>query len=71
MQRTWGGLLKIWWGGQSFSQCMGEYGGRDSLEKVAYIANCYTAARVNLNYKLSSVFLCSSGTEILIAVCSF
>ena len=69
MQKTWGGLFKNWWGGGSFSQCMGEYGGRtpskkekgeyggrDSLEKGKYLANSYTAARVNVYYKLSSFF---------------
>ena len=34
----------------------GEYGGRDSLEKEKYLANSYTAARVNVYYKLSSFF---------------
>ena len=33
MQRTLVGLSKIWLVGGSFSQCMGEYGGRDSQEK--------------------------------------
>ena len=56
MQRTWGGLFKNWWGGGSFNQCMGKYGGRDSLEKGKYLANSYTAARVNVYYKLSSFF---------------
>ena len=32
-QRTWGGLFEIWWGGRSFSQCMGEYVAKDSLER--------------------------------------
>ena len=52
---------------------MGVYGGRDSLEKGKYLANSYTAARVNVYYKLSSFFLMlfRSGTEILMAVCSF
>ena len=35
---------------------MGQYGERDSLEKGKYPANSYTAARVNVNYKLSSFF---------------
>ena len=30
--------------------------GRDSLEKGKYLANSYTAARVNVNYKLSCFF---------------
>ena len=34
----------------------GEYGGRDSLEKGKYLVNSYTAARVNVYYKLSSFF---------------
>ena len=51
----------------------GEYGGRDSLEKGKYLVNSYTAARVNVYYKLSNypVFLqyyFRSGTEILMAV---
>ena len=52
---------------------MGEYGGRDSLEKEKYLANSYTAAKVNVNYKLSSFFKCyfRSETEILMEVCSF
>ena len=52
---------------------MGEYGGRDSLEKGKYLANSYTAAKVNVNYKLSSFFKCyfRSETEILMEVCSF
>ena len=33
-----------------------EYGARDSLEKGKYLANSYTAARVNVYYKLSSFF---------------
>ena len=33
MQKTWGRLLKNWWGGGSFSQFMGEYVGTDSIEK--------------------------------------
>ena len=73
MLRTWGGFFKIWWGGWSFSQCMGKHGGRDSLEKGKYLANSYTTATVNVNYKLSSFFQCyfRSVTEILMAVCSF
>ena len=69
MQRTSGGLFKSWWGGGSFIQCMG---GRDFLEKGKYAANSYTAARVNVCYKLSSFFQCyfRSGTEILMAVCN-
>ena len=45
----------------------------DSLEKGKHLANSYTAARVNVYYKLSSFFpmLFRSGTEILMAVCSF
>ena len=52
---------------------MGQYGGRDSLEKEKYLANSYTAAKVNVNYKLSSFFKCyfRSETEILMEVCSF
>ena len=52
---------------------MGEYGGRDSLEKEKYLANSYNAAKVNVNYKLSSFFKCyfRSETEILMEVCSF
>ena len=48
-------------------------GRRDSLEKGKYLANSFTAARVNVCYKLSSFFQCyfRSGTEILMAVCSF
>ena len=48
-------------------------GRRDSLEKEKYLANSYTAARVNVCYKLCSFFQCyfRSGTEILTAVCSF
>ena len=34
----------------------GEYGGRDSLEKEKYLVNSYTAARVNVSYKLFSFF---------------
>ena len=74
MQRTRGGLFKNWWGGGSFIQCMGKYEGRDSLEKRKDSDNFYTAARVNVYYKLSSFFFqCAirSGTEILMAVCSF
>ena len=61
MQKTWGRLLKNWWGGGSFSQFMGEYvgtdsiekgkeedGGRDSLEKGKHLASSYTGARVNV-----------------------
>ena len=33
-----------------------KHGGRDSLEKGKYLANSYTAARVNVYYKLSSFF---------------
>ena len=56
VQRTWGRLFKNWWGGGRFIQCMGKYGGKDSLEKGKYQANSYTAARVNVYYKLSSFF---------------
>ena len=52
---------------------MGKYVGRDSLEKGKYLANSYTAARVNVNTNYP-VFLKSyfrSGAEILMAVCSF
>ena len=47
-------------------------GRRDSLEKGKYLANSYTAARVNVCYKLCSFFQCyfRSGKEILTAVCS-
>ena len=52
---------------------MGEYGGRDSLEKRKHLANSYTATRVNVYCKLSSFFQCyfRSRTEILMAFCSF
>ena len=52
---------------------MGEYGRRDSIEKGKYLANSYTAARVNLYCKLSSFFQCyfRSRTEILMVVCRF
>ena len=47
-------------------------GRRDSLEKEKCLANSYTAARVNVCYKLCSFFQCyfRSGTEILTAICS-
>ena len=49
----------------------GSMGGRDALEKGKYLPNSYTAARVNVYYKLSSFFQCyfRSRTEILMAVC--
>ena len=43
-------------GGTPWKKEKGEYGGRDSLEKEKYLANSYTAARVNVYYKLSSFF---------------
>ena len=38
-------------------------GGRDSLEKGKYLGNSYTAARVNVYYKLSSFFQCCFRSE--------
>ena len=60
-------------GGTPYKKEKGEYGGRDSLEKGKYLANSYTAARVNVYYKLSSFFQSyfRTRTEILMAVCSF
>ena len=51
----------------------GEVWGRGSLEKGKYLANSYSAARVNVYHKLSGFFQCyfRSGTAILMAVCSF
>ena len=46
---------------------------KDFLEKGKYLANSYNAAKVNVNYKLSSFFQCyfKSGTEILMTVWEF
>ena len=46
---------------------------KDFLEKGKYLANPYNAAKVNVNYKLSSFFQCyfKSGTEILMTVWEF
>ena len=40
----------------AFVNVWGSMGGRDCLEKGKYLANSYTAARVNVNYKLFSFF---------------
>ena len=57
--RVEGGSVNVWgiMGGRDSPQ-KGKWGvwGRDFLEKGKYLANSYTAARVNVNYKLSSFF---------------
>ena len=49
-----GGANLVWW--RELQSMYGGVCGRDSLEKGKYLANSYTAARVNVNYKLPSFF---------------
>ena len=52
LQSMYGGV----WGKDSLEKGNKGVWGRDSLEKGKYLANSYTAARVNVYYKLSSFF---------------